>query len=276
MTTTTINQREAAVVSDPQEIRVMGFPVREALPAPEVPYEISDPFILVHEGTLQVSQMANVDTQHPHRGFDNLGTSSKVRPAPVTPRARAEPSREPGCRRARLLDVRTGRGVIHAEKLGEEERQEGHEDSEFRGVLFWVNLARKDKAVDPTATVLLADEMPLTSQGDATIRVMVGEGSRLELGTPALLLDVVLDSGGAVSHEVPREFQGFAYLLEGGATFGANRAQAHAGQLVLIGIREELWRSGRHSRHQVPADGRKTIRRDASLQRPVRRLDGRA
>jgi quercetin 2,3-dioxygenase len=240
MTTTTINQREAAVVSDPQEIRVMGFPVREALPAPEVPYEISDPFILVHESTLQISQMANVDTQHPHRGFDNLwyvikgsaSTGHTTGPGGAFERARLP--------EGSLLHVRTGRGVIHAEKLGDEERQEGHGDSEFRGVLFWVNLARKDKAVDPTATVLQADEMPLRSQGDATIRVMVGEGSRLELGTPALLLDVVLNSGGAVSHQVPREFQGFAYLLEGGATFGANRAQARAGQLVLMGSGESF------------------------------------
>jgi redox-sensitive bicupin YhaK (pirin superfamily) len=37
-----------------------------------VPYEQTDPFILVHEGRVRLSDLANVDTKHPHRGFDNL------------------------------------------------------------------------------------------------------------------------------------------------------------------------------------------------------------
>ena len=52
---------------------MMGFPVLEALPlARAVPYEQVDPFILVHEGRLRLSDMKGVDTKHPHRGFDNL------------------------------------------------------------------------------------------------------------------------------------------------------------------------------------------------------------
>jgi Pirin C-terminal cupin domain len=52
---------------------------------------------------------------------------------------------------------------------------------------------------------------------------LVGEGSSVQLGTPALILDVELPEGGQVTTEVPAEFQGFAYLLEGEASFGANR-----------------------------------------------------
>lgn len=108
-------------------------------------------------------------------------------------------------------------------------------DDEVRTVLFWVNLARKDKASEPFAIVTHREEMPVTQVGDATHRVLVGEGTPAQLGTPGLILDVELLSGGNTAHEVPPDFQGFAYLLDGAASFGANRARAEAGQLALMG-----------------------------------------
>ena len=39
---------------------------------------------------------------------------------------------------------------------------------------------------------------------------------------------------------VPPEFQGFAYMLEGEARFGANGRRAKPSQLVLVGGGEEL------------------------------------
>ncbi len=71
MTTTTSKPR-GAVVSDRKLRPMMGLPVWEALPARDVPYSLSDPFILLHEASLHPSQTANLDTEHPHRGFDNL------------------------------------------------------------------------------------------------------------------------------------------------------------------------------------------------------------
>ena len=65
-------ERDAILVEDAALIRMMGFPVLEALPSRTVPYEQVDPFILVHEGRLRLSEVGKVDTKHPHRGFDNL------------------------------------------------------------------------------------------------------------------------------------------------------------------------------------------------------------
>ena len=77
-------------------------------------------------------------------------------------------------------------------------------------------------------------------EGDATVRVLVGEGSPVRLGTPALILDVELPTGGQVTVPVPPGFQGFAYVLEGEATFGANRRLARPPQLVLLGPGDEF------------------------------------
>jgi quercetin 2,3-dioxygenase len=228
-------ERDAVLVEDAALIRMMGFPVLEALPSRTLDYEQVDPFILVHEGRLRLSEVGKVDTKHPHRGFDNLwyviegsaSTGHSTGPDGTIERARLS--------EGALLALRTGRGAWHAEGVGEDEIGEGHGDTEFRGVLFWVNLARKDKQVDPTAMVLQPDQIPVRREGDAIVRTLVGDGSPVQLGTPALILDIELPDGGQVTMPVPPEFQGFAYLLEGEGSFGANGRSAVPPQLVLLG-----------------------------------------
>jgi quercetin 2,3-dioxygenase len=233
-------ERDAILVEDAARIRMMGFPVLEALPSRGAPYEQVDPFILVHEGRMRLSEVGKVDTKHPHRGFDNLwyvvsgsaSTGHSTGPDGAMERARLS--------EGALLALRTGRGAWHAEGIGEDEIKEGHAETEFRGVLFWVNLARKDKRAEPTAQVLQPDQIPTHQEGDATVRVLVGEGSPVRLGTPALILDVELPKGGAVTIPVPPDFQGFVYVLEGEAAFGANGRRAKPPQLVLLGRGEQL------------------------------------
>jgi quercetin 2,3-dioxygenase len=232
--------RDVVLVEDAALIRMMGFPVLEALPSRSVPYEQVDPFILVHEGRLRLSDMKDVDTRHPHRGFDNLwyilegavSTGHSTGPGGAMERARMS--------EGALLALRTGRGVWHAEAIGADELEEGQGDAEFRGVLFWVNLAREDKEMEPSAQVLPPEQIPVLQEGDATVRVLVGEGSPVRLGTPALILDIELPEGGEVTTAIPPEFQGFAYVLDGEAAFGANRRRAKPPQLVLLGRGDEF------------------------------------
>jgi hypothetical protein len=232
--------REAVLVEDAHVRPMMGFDVIEALPSRMVPYERVDPFILLHESRIRLSELQGVDTKHPHRGFDNLwyilggsaSTGHSTGPGGAMERAQLP--------EGALLALRTGRGAWHAEAIGADEATEGRADTEWRSVLFWVNLARKDKQADPSAQVLLPEQIPVQTVGDATVRVLVGEGSPVHLGTPAVILDVELPTGGEVTTPVPAEFQGFAYLLEGQAGFGANQQPARPPQLVLLGPGEEL------------------------------------
>jgi redox-sensitive bicupin YhaK (pirin superfamily) len=103
-----------------------------------------------------------------------------------------------------------------------------------------VNLARKDKHAEPSAQVVQPQQIPVRHEGDATIRVLVGDGSPVHLGTPGLILDIELPTGGEVTTLVPPEFQGFAYLLEGKGNFGANLRPARPAQLVLLGRGDEF------------------------------------
>ena len=235
-----LTSREAILVEDAHIRPMMGFEILEPLPSRTVPYAQVDPFILVHEARFRLSELQDVDTKHPHRGFDNLwyilegsaSTGHSTGPDGAIERARLP--------EGALLALRTGKGAWHAEGIGAEQRAEGLGDTEWRSVLFWVNLARKDKQAEPSAQVLLPEQITVRKEGDATFRVLVGEGSPVELGTPAIVFDVGFPDGGASTLDVPSEFQGFAYMLDGEAAFGANVRRARPPQLVLLGPGEEL------------------------------------
>jgi redox-sensitive bicupin YhaK (pirin superfamily) len=228
-------ERDAVVVEDAHTRPMMGIEVLEPVPAPNVPYALSDPYILVHEATVPINaERAKLDTTHPHRGFDNLwyiisgaaSTGHSTGPGGTFERAQLEAGG--------LLKIRTGRGVYHAEDIGEDQLREG-KTGEFRSVLFWVNLARKDKHVEPTAQVVAPGDLPTATDGDAIVRTLVGQGSPVELGTPGLILHVELPQGGSFSAPVAREFNAFVWMLEGEMSVGANGQRARRSQIALLG-----------------------------------------
>src|SRR5713101_4382198 len=155
-------QREIILVEDAHIRPMMGNQVLESLPSRHIPYSLVDPYILVHEADLKIDpNQESQDTTHPHRGFDNLwyaisGSSStghSTGPGGAMERARLETGS--------LLKLRTGRGVWHAEGIGRDELEEGKEGTEMRGLLFWVNLARKDKGAEPSAQLLQPQDVPV-------------------------------------------------------------------------------------------------------------------
>jgi redox-sensitive bicupin YhaK (pirin superfamily) len=229
-------QREIVLVEDAHIRSMMGQSVLEPLPSRHIPYSLVDPFILVHEAAVRISpEMAGLDTTHPHRGFDNLwyavsgasSTGHSTGPGGAMERARLEAGS--------LLKLRTGRGILHVEGIGADELREGKAGTEMRGVLFWVNLARKDKGAEPSAQLLEPGNVPVRRDRDAIVRVLVGEGSPIELGTPGLILDVELPKGGVFSSPVASGFNGFVYVLEGEASYGVNRQRARRSQIAVLG-----------------------------------------
>jgi redox-sensitive bicupin YhaK (pirin superfamily) len=233
-------ERDVVLVEDAHVRPMMGIEVLEPVPAPNVPYKLSDPYILVHEATVPINpQRAKLDTTHPHRGFDNLwyiiagvaSTGHSTGPGGAFERAQLETGG--------LLKIRTGRGVYHAESIGEDELREG-KTGEFRSVLFWVNLARREKHVEPTAQVVTPNELPTATDGDAIVRTLVGPGSPVELGTPGLILDVELPKGRSFHVSVDPEFNAFVWMLEGAANIGANGRRAGRSQIALLGAGDGL------------------------------------
>src|SRR5256886_16083549 len=110
--------REAVLVEDAHVRPMMGFEVLEPVPTRSAPYERLDPFILVHESRFKLSELADADTKHPHRGFDNLwyilegpaSTGHTTGPGGTSGRGRLP--------KGALRALRTGRGAGTAEGVG--------------------------------------------------------------------------------------------------------------------------------------------------------------
>jgi redox-sensitive bicupin YhaK (pirin superfamily) len=128
-------QREVVQIEQARVRPMMGIEVLEPLPSARIPYSMVDPYILVHEAVVPIiPERASLDTRHPHRGFDNLwyavsGSSStghSTGPGGAIERARLQAGS--------LLKLRTGRGVWHAEGIGEDKLREGRAGTEMRGL----------------------------------------------------------------------------------------------------------------------------------------------
>jgi redox-sensitive bicupin YhaK (pirin superfamily) len=114
-----------------------------------------------------------------------------------------------------LLALRTGRGAWHAEAVGADEVEEDHGDKEFRSVLFWVNLARKDKTSNRARRWYSPEQIATREEGDAIVRVLVGDGAfgaNLRTARPPQLVLLGAGERFTVTDAVP----GTRYILMAG------------------------------------------------------------
>ena len=112
---------------------------------------------------------------------------------------------------------------------------EGRGDTEFRSVLFWVNLARKDKNVEPSAQVVQPEQIPVRHEGDAIVRVLVGRGLSRSSGDAGADPRHRVARRRGVHHTGPAGVPGLRLHAGGRGAFGANLRRAGHPQLVLLG-----------------------------------------
>ena len=126
-----------------------------------------------------------------------------------------------------LLALRTGRGAWHAEESVPTSFEDGQADAEFRGVLFWVNLAGGQAGGAQRARPPARRRSRW--EGDATVRVLVG--GALVSWNAAVDFDVEPEGGRSRRRSGPSSR---ARHSEGEAAFG-ELATGEAAQLVLLG-----------------------------------------
>ncbi|XP_046579779.1 uncharacterized protein LOC124287291 [Haliotis rubra] len=118
-----------------------------------------DPFLMLDE--FKVASPAGFP-DHPHRGFET-----------VTYMLSGSFRHEDFCGHKGVISagdlqwMTAGRGVVHCEMPHGE--QEGH------GLQLWVNLAAKDKMVEPAYQELLDKNIPRSSKDGVTVKVIAGE-----------------------------------------------------------------------------------------------------
>jgi len=155
-----------------------------------------DPFVLMDHFDIDSGGFPD----HPHRGFeaitymlgggmqhaDNLGNRSTVKGGG-------------------LQRFTAGKGLIHSEI------PDGHAS----GIQLWINLAGAKKRISPSYQQVDAADIPSVTNDGVVVRTMVGEGSPTQLETSVLYLDVSIHKGSLYQRQIPDDFRGFVYVIEG-------------------------------------------------------------
>ncbi|KAK0662556.1 RmlC-like cupin domain-containing protein [Cercophora samala] len=116
-----------------------------------------------------------------------------------------------------LQFMTAGKGIMHAEMP-----RQNPDGSPNVGLQLWVDLPKQLKYCEPRYRDLKAAEIPTvtTPDGKVTVKVISGKSYGVEslkdlAYTPVVFYDIEIGPGGRVDQEIPKGWQGFAYVLEG-------------------------------------------------------------
>ncbi|MGH9965904.1 MAG: pirin family protein [Nitrososphaeraceae archaeon] len=221
------------VIDSVQTLEGEGFLVHRAFPSKFI--EDFDPFLLLDEfGPINLAPgEAKGAPDHPHRGFetvtymldgqfehkDSQGNKGKLNPGDVQ-------------------WMTAGAGVIHSEMPSEELTNNG---GNFHGLQLWVNLPKKDKMIKPRYQDISSSRIPMAKNENQNVQVKVIAGEALgadaviDTRTPIMYLHYTLKPGSEIAQPVPKEYNVFAYVINGRGTFGKdNKVSAGRGQMVIF------------------------------------------
>lgn len=168
---------------------------------------------------------------HPHRGFETVTYMLQGRMR-HRDNAGNEGLLEPGG----MQWMTAGRGLVHSE-LPEQE------DGLMSGFQLWVNLAGRDKMIDPSYSDIPSAGIPeVAPQDGVKIRVLAGEafgvkGAVQRPTTAPLYLDVHVQAGQRLSLPIPTTHNAFLYVYEGQLQIGPEGEAprtADAGRMAIL------------------------------------------
>src|ERR1044072_6163779 len=222
----------AGIVNTIETLEGAGFLVRRPFPTPG--FSEFDPFLLLDEmGPMELGPgEAQGAPDHPHRGFETVTYMLSGEIEHKDSRGHAG-SLRPG-------DVQwmtAGAGVGHSEMPSAEFDRTG---GRMHGFQLWVNLPKRDKMVKPRYQEIPSSQIPKATSADGLVNVTViagealGQKAVIETRTPIIYLHYRIKPGGSVVQYVPRDYNGFAYVIEGEGKFGAESEHAADGKMVLL------------------------------------------
>ncbi|MEH7484260.1 pirin family protein [Neobacillus drentensis] len=183
----------------------------------------SDPFLFLAEDFFKKGTF----DFHPHRGIETVTYVIEGKLEHQDNKA-GRGELEPG-------DVQwmtAGKGVIHIEDPAEGET--------VHSLQLWVNLPREHKMAEPRYQNLRAKDMPVREEDGVLIRIFSGSSGGIQSTTknyvPVTMVEINLQPGATVTQDLPGDYNGFMYVLEGKGQFGKSKTEAEKGNVLLLGI----------------------------------------
>ena len=171
-----------------------------------------DPFLLLDEfGSDSATDYIAGFPDHPHRGFETVTYMLDGRM-----RHRDNHGNSGLLESGSVQWMTAGRGIVHSEMP---EQEHGL----MRGFQLWVNLAARDKMIQPRYQDIAPGKIPTAEpEPGVQIRVVAGDlfGARGPVDGIAIepvYLDIALEPGASLSVPLPEAHSAFAYVFEGDA-----------------------------------------------------------
>jgi quercetin 2,3-dioxygenase len=124
-----------------------------------------------------------------------------------------------------------GRGLIHSEDPLPGET--------VHSLQLWVNLPAADKMTEPRYQDLSSAEIPVRAENGARIRVFSGSSGSVSAATrnvvPVTYLEIVMEAGAAFTQQLPADYNGFVYIMEGKGRFGCDQTAGNQHQVLWLG-----------------------------------------
>lgn len=207
------------VLSKPQS-EGDGAIVRRSIGRPEL--KNLDPFLLLDE--FSVTPPAGFP-DHPHRGFETV-TYMLEGSFSHQDFAGHKGTIGPGD----LQWMTAGRGIVHSEMPAS--------PGPNTGLQLWINLASKDKMIDPKYQELQNKDVSAVERDGVAVRIIAGESygvkSPVYTRTPTMYLDFTVKPGAQVNQPVPEGWTAFVYILQGEGIFGRRDADPVAAHHTLV------------------------------------------
>jgi len=133
-----------------------------------------------------------------------------------------------------------GAGVVHSEMP---EREFAITGGRLHGFQLWVNLPKHSKMIKPRYQEISSSKIPFGSTNDGLVTAKVIAGKSLgisaviETQIPIMYVHFTLQPGASITQPVPKEYNTFAYVIEGQGSFGTNnnnQKEVHRGQMVIF------------------------------------------
>jgi len=222
----------ASVIDAVRTVEGEGFIVNR--PFPTHSFDHFDPFLLLDElGPADLGPgEAKGAPDHPHRGFETVTYMLEGRMEHKDSAGNAG-----GIGPGDVQWMTAGAGVVHSEMPAADLRRKG---GRLHGFQLWVNLPKRDKMIPPRYQEIPAARIPSarSDDGKVSVRIIAGEalGAKavIETRTPIHYLHFTIQPGGRIVQRVPRDYNAFAYVIEGAATFGPDDRSAQPRQMVTF------------------------------------------
>ncbi|XP_019238327.1 PREDICTED: pirin-like protein isoform X2 [Nicotiana attenuata] len=150
---------------------------------------------------------------HPHRGFE---TVTYMLQGAFTHQDFA--GHKGTIRTGDVQWMTAGRGIVHSEMPAG--------PGAHKGLQLWINLASKDKMIEPRYQELLHENIPKAEKDGVSVTIIAGEAmgvkSQVFTRTPTMYLDFTLKPASEHHQPIPESWNSFVYIVEGEGVFGSS------------------------------------------------------